>query len=309
MPLRCLKADASCPGCTLPSPTPVCPDHLRPLGLLAQHWISTNKTFILALWHVANQHRCTTESSRQTFQRLRQLAGAPSHNHVLGANTLYHAEYIRHYTGIAPILLPVTLIDAVGHISWTQTKKAFLLNSKSIRPDRKHSRGIRLVKPSHYELRDLAQYAGVVVLPYSITNAKAVEQYAMNIPMFVPSVEFAQNMVIDRTATYGPYCPSMTSKEHPSRHHASPYEYDPNVQTGKDVIFWLEFAEIYHWPCVRQFESWADMYRLLRRVNRTAMSECMRQANKWRHFEELQNWCWVTNYLSQERATSEQLEQ
>lgn len=92
----------------------------------------------------------------------------------------------------------------------------------------------------------------------------------------------------------------MTTNDHPGAHSDSPYEYNPNVQKlSDDVVFWLKFAEIYQWPCVVQFETWSDMYRLFEQANRTAMSECMVQANKWRHFEELQNWCWVANYISQ----------
>lgn len=135
---------------------------------------------------------------------MRQLAGTTSLNHVIGANTLYHAEYIRHYTGISPLLLPVILIDAVGDLSWNQTRDEFLLNSHGNPAPGKQ--GIVLHSPvsGGYELKDLTHYAGVVVFPYSITNGKVVEQYAMNIQMFVPTAEFAQSMVNDRTATYAP---------------------------------------------------------------------------------------------------------
>merc|ERR1711871_188452 len=132
-----------------------------------------------------------------------------------------------------------------------------------------------------------------------ITNGKVVEQYAMNIPLFAPSVEFAKTMINDRTATYRPYCPQMSREEHPNYHSNSPYEYDPNVRidtngedAAKNVSFWIKFAEIYHWPCIQLFDSWDEMYSLLETADRKAMNACMVQANKWRHFEELQNWCW-----------------
>lgn len=96
----------------------------------------------------------------------------------------------------------------------------------------------------------------------------------------------------------------MTNDMHPQKHKNSPYDYNPNVRIDtdginveKDVTFWISFAEIYHWPCIQYYESFEQLFILLQKSDLNEMSSCMMQANKWRHFEELQNWCWVTKYI------------
>ena len=276
-----------------------------------EDWMHVDKTLILALWHVSDQSKCSKNSSQTSFDQIRTLAFNKTLNHIIGGNTLYHSEYIRHYTGLTPLYLPATLISALGGISWSGGRTEFLINSNTPipKPPADKNKTIAIVEPTHegrYELSGLAKYAGVVVVPYSITNGKSVEQYAMNIPMFAPTVEFAKTMINDRTATYDPYCRHLNSTMHPDKHKDSPYEFNPNVRINTngesaepDVKFWITFAELYNWPCIAYFASWDEMYALLESADRDAMSSCMKQANKWRHFEEMQNWCWVLQYVSQ----------
>lgn len=130
----------------------------------------------------------------------------------------------------------------------------------------------------------------------------------MNIPIFAPSVELAKTMVNDRTATYMPYCPGLKDGDL-NKHPNSPYTYSPNVRidsngpgAADDVKFWIGFAEIYLLPCVKYFDSWEEVENLIDAVDRKEMNRCMQQANLWRHFEEIQNWCWATNYVGSKEA-------
>lgn len=284
-----------------------------------ERWRLTNKSLILNTWHRVNNpimmmeavsvEGCSHAASQTIFEDLKLLAVDVNHRHVIGASTLYDAEYIRHYTGLSPILLPATLLDAVGGLSWTPSKSIFLWNGNAM-PEIYET-----FKESGVEFKlgpqftyTMTQYAGVVVVPYSITNARSVEQYAMKIPMFVPSIQFAKNLggtvFHDRTVAWEPYCPLFTSNDHPTSHKDSPYEFDPNkriemdgVEAEQDVLFWIAFADIYHWPCLTYFDSWEHLLYLLQTADLQIMSECMGQANKWRHFESLQNWCWALNHV------------
>lgn len=58
--------------------------------------------------------------------------------------------------------------------------------------DRPHSNTSSYVR---YELTDLTKFKAVVMVPYSVTNSKGVEQYAMNMPMFVPSPALACHLL------------------------------------------------------------------------------------------------------------------
>jgi len=273
-----------------------------------EHWMTLNKTLVLNLDHRVNQHRCTEKASKAIFNKLRFLASSGDERHVIGAQNIYDMEYVRHYTGIHPIYLPPTLFDALAGLTWKQNRQDFIwIGNKefSIPAPLVHSK-YRFLKPNHaghYELKDLTAYAGAVVFPYSISAGKVMEMYGMNIPIFAPSVELAKSMVNDRTATYMPYCPGLKDSELYANPN-SPYKSSPNVRmdsngpgVANDVKFWIGFAEIYLLPCITYFNTWEELEGLIDAANRVEMNRCMVRANLWRHFEEIQNWCWATSYV------------
>ena len=284
--------------------------------------------------------------------------------HVLASSSVYDGEYIRHYTGVSPVLLSCGLDDAIGpDISWAGSHSAILWNSYHDLPpeltrllpaskapwtgealdfvrmkvegglDVRTTGGKKVELASHrtraappamegkkrtsirYELSDLAEFKAVVVLPYSITNSKLVEQYAMNMPIFVPSPALGLPFVNDRTTVYDPWClgycpgcPWMTDAEMPAPHSSSPYEFSPNARpeydgpaAEDDGIFWLGFSEVYLWPCVQQFDSWEELISLLETADLDEMSHCTAQARKWRRFERAQNWCWAMGCVGSRR--------
>eukprot|EP00536_Pseudo-nitzschia_multiseries_P014554 jgi/Psemu1/39153/gm1.39153_g len=275
-----------------------------------EFWIGLKKTLVLALWHVADKNRCTKETSQALFDKIRDLASDKEYPHIIGAYTVYHLEYIRHYTGLNPIFLPVTLLDALKGMPerWSQSRPEFLFNAEpNAYPTPPSRDGFTLINPKSmngYEMADLTKYAGVVLYPYSISSGKFIEQYALEMPIFAPTPKLAATMLFDRTSTYWPYCPDKTAADHPPKHHDSPYDFDPNVrydtngeEAMPDAKFWAGFAEMYLLPCIEYFDSEDELFAKLESADRPAMSACMRQANKWRNFEELQNWCWATNYI------------
>eukprot|EP00449_Zooxanthella_nutricula_P035546 CAMPEP_0198619872 /NCGR_PEP_ID=MMETSP1462-20131121/161607_1 /TAXON_ID=1333877 /ORGANISM="Brandtodinium nutriculum, Strain RCC3387" /LENGTH=218 /DNA_ID=CAMNT_0044351671 /DNA_START=856 /DNA_END=1509 /DNA_ORIENTATION=+ len=215
-----------------------------------------------------------------------------SRRHIVGAKSLYHWEYIRHYTGILPVFLPATLLDALRGISYSPSRPEFIWRShRSLPPGAPPN----LIKPQRYNhVSELTAYRGAVVLPYSVNSGKVVELYAMNIPLFLPTIRFGKQFMNDRTAVGRPYCPKFTAESHPKRHPTSPYnEWSPNSDSPKDIEFWMGFQdELNHWPCVEHFDSWDELYVLVRAGSKRLrdISACMKQANKWRRFEELQNW-------------------
>ena len=149
-------------------------------------------------------------------------------------------------------------------------------------------------------------------MPYSITNTKSLEQYEMNIPMFVPTPTFALELGLfdDRTATYDPYCSNrnFTNAQHPPAHPTSPYQQlSPNARqkygdSGQSELFWISFSEVYLWPCgVLYFDNWDHLVAQLDAFNKDetymSTSNCMKQANKWRKYEADTNTCWALQQI------------
>jgi len=132
---------------------------------------------------------------------LMEIAKMPTN--VVGGNNRYDVEYIKHFTGIEPQLLP----SFCGYISdkYAPSKSGFLLapvhhagfgttfmseyqtRCKSVNctaeliPLRK--------KYPHYRYSDLTAHAGIVYVPYQVSVMSLFEQYRMNIPLFFPSLE------------------------------------------------------------------------------------------------------------------------
>lgn len=105
----------------------------------------------------------------------------------------------------------------------------------------------------------------------------------------------------------------MTNTELPEAHSSSPYEFSPNVSPESDgpsaekaATFWLGFAEVYLWPCVKQFDSWEELIGLLETSDLDEMSKCTAQAGKWRRFERAQNWCWAIGRVADRRNQSQE---
>ena len=298
-----------------------------------------NKTILLNMNHRVDMFRCSPEASRDTFRNLQRLASSsPSPtsttgsgltsrsgpSHIVAPQYLHDTEYIRHYTGIRPIFLPFSLLSILPKQPFKGTAEAggkhcdtFIWNGDSNYIDKDvptviEESGLKFWTPSRYELTDLLEYRGVVVIPYSITNTKSLEQYEMNIPMFAPTPEFASKLGTlfgDRAATGPPYCPNLRDVDHAPPHISSPYDFSPNARArfdganhSADEMFWFQFSEIYHWPCITYFDSWADLVDKLKDTATDdyliSRSKCMKQANKWRQYEFDTNMCWVLQQLN-----------
>eukprot|EP00656_Telonema_subtile_P035460 TRINITY_DN39436_c0_g1_i2.p1 TRINITY_DN39436_c0_g1~~TRINITY_DN39436_c0_g1_i2.p1 ORF type:complete len:510 (+),score=46.32 TRINITY_DN39436_c0_g1_i2:53-1582(+) len=266
-----------------------------------EHWMAFNKTVIAWPAHRSNMGRCTAEQSASTFENIRRLAksGATGKfpagpTHIIGPGHLHEVEFLRHYTGIRPIYLPVSLFGVLQGITWSGSRREIIWNGDQslIMRDPElgkenlaatPARGLpfNFVDAKHegwYETPKLATYTAVVYMPYSISNYKIVEQYTMNIPIFTPTPEFAardKSLYNDRTSTYEPYCPTLTP-DMLKPHSNSPYEFSPDVRANRNgpsaleaEAFWIGFGEVYHWPCVLQFGSWRELMQLLRSTNFT----------------------------------------
>eukprot|EP01068_Selenidium_serpulae_P006809 Selendium_serpulae@DN4516_c0_g1_i3.p1 len=285
------------------------------LPTMFEYLMSLNRTIIVNALHRINMYRCSNQTSSQTFDNLVRLASSgPSKlypnapPHIIAPGYVYDVEYIRHYTGINPIFLPFSLLSvlkfAVGDNAYSGENGKFILNAYKGDLNGRNDSNLasflgnteKFVTPANYELSDLLKYRAAVVLPYSITNTKSLEQYELNIPIFAPTPEYAVNLHLfyDRLATAYPYCESF---DHPEPHKSSPYEFNPNaIKSFEDDLFWISFSEIYLWPCVEYFSSAKELQHKLNTYTSETyhtISKCMERANKWRKYEAESNLCSV----------------
>lgn len=223
-----------------------------------------NHSLIVHALHRVNMYRCSARQTRQNFDNLIRLASSgptglykDGPTHIIAPGYVHDVEYIRHYTGIQPLYLPYSLLNILPHAtnyaSYTgDMKGSFIWNAHYGIPKLLKESNHSVTTPKNYQFADLMKYQAAIVLPYSITNTKSLEQYEMSIPIFAPTPKFAIELGLfnDRTATYTPYCtPSFTDKMHPGPHETTPYEFSPNARKafddkGSDEIFWISFSEV-----------------------------------------------------------------
>ena len=258
-----------------------------------QFFLQFNKSIIVDAAHRIDLFRCSRNETLDIFQEIRDMETQINRTNVIGAHYLYDVEYIEYYTGVRPILLSATQLDSIGEKYSGKNGKIFINGHVSPLEMINLLKGkfeiIHSDNYSGYNYKSISEMKAVIYLPYSISNYKFIDHYAIGIPIFSPTPRFAVELklYIDRTVAGNKYyCPNMEPIE---KEKNSPYS---------NELFWIQFAEVYNLPCIILFDSWDELSIQLSETDFNGVSKCMSQANKWRKFEALQNWCWVTNKLS-----------
>lgn len=279
-----------------------------------QFFLQFNKSIIIDAAHRINLFRCTVNESLNTFQTIRNMVKSIVPRHVIGAHYLYDIEYIKYYTGVTPILLPATQLDSIG-VKYIGNKETIFINGHAKPPElfqllSSDFKTIHSDEYRNYNYKTISEMKAVIYLPYSISNYKFIDHYAMGIPIFSPSPQFAVELKLynDRTVAGNKYyCPDLPVDIPTCNVDIPPYNvatnekhtnYNPQLTSNDDELFWIKFAEVYNLPCITLFDSWEELLKQLKETNYHKISECMNQANKWRKFEALQNWCLVTKQVS-----------
>jgi len=221
----------------------------------------------------AQQQGCSLDPSRwrSWSRKLERWAG--DRRHVISANNLYDARYIRHFTGVPAQAIanycdkgqsyrPVRrqiLLSMAQHVEnalWPLLQQAVRARGAEGLVEFAHIR--RLYR--RYEYSDLAQHPAIVVIPYQVSVMSFFEQYRLNVPLLLPSRRLlaswsvSSGVVQQRTwASVFGQC-SVASALEP--HAAFTNETDPNNDYDEDAVFWwLRYADYYTFPHILYWDS------------------------------------------------------
>ncbi|CAF3599113.1 unnamed protein product [Rotaria socialis] len=256
-----------------------------------------NRTLIVIASTRYELGRFAKEDWTRWNKNLQKIASDP--RNVVAGNNLYDAEYIRYFTGIKTIVLPS--LCAYTRASYRRNeRKPFLIGNMNAQNF--HSKFMSLLSDSfnrlkikvsirhirdfykrHYRYTELAQHPGIIHIPYQVSLMSIFEQYRMNIPLFVPSLDlltewhYTYQVVNERTwdgisrklgnasrisGVLGPDIP------------------DPNNDLDRDAIrYWLKFSDFYQWPHIIYFNSTDDLLIKLKTTNFQQVSENMKVYN------------------------------
>ncbi len=135
-----------------------------------------------------------------------------------------------------------------------------------------------------YELEDLAKHPAIVILPYSAYSISMAELYEMNIPFFVPSVDWMLQHQMPSEVMAHRY----EGPPHPNSR--IPYGFHDSKQA---MAYWLRFCYVYQVEHAMVWDSTDDLFRKLTEVNLQNLSENMYRENKARREASLRRWAEV----------------
>ena len=104
------------------------------------------------------------------------------------------------------------------------------------------------------------KHRAVIYLPYAVMSYKITELYALNIPLFFPSMKYLQTIKdigADRSILAYDWCGGgyrsigniQDSEMEP--HPCSTHPYSPNLWGSQHMeaeYYWMQFADFFEWP-------------------------------------------------------------
>ena len=132
-----------------------------------------------------------------------------------------------------------------------------------------------------YSFSDLARHRAVLIIPYQVSIMSLFEYYAMQIPIFAPSLELliewqVKHLVLDELSwncVHKKCNQSSQLRPHKASAHLG---FDPNDVSNSSVLrHWLQFADFYQWPEIILFDSWEDLISKIDSTDLSVVSEKM----------------------------------
>ena len=161
---------------------------------MCEMWLPFNKTIVFLPAHRYNLGRCTKKEWDRLNEHIHTLASMDNPKHIIGAESRYDQEYLRHYTGLDSFpLYSYSGFYTAGN-SYSPKREEILCMSRfsdacSIRGISKFRvLNVHTLYP-HYSLSNLTSHRAIVFIPYAVMTYKITEVYSLGIPLFMPSMK------------------------------------------------------------------------------------------------------------------------
>lgn len=211
------------------------------------------------------------------------------------ANNKYDKRYTELFTGREWEHIP-SLCEYTNS-NYSGNKNQFLYSSK-LRIDTSHFKNLMEKSAAlgkNYKWDDLAEYAGIVNMPYNASTMSLFEQYTSNIPLFFPSHQFLSQL---RHSFYnnGVLGELSWNQIHNlnSASSISVNDSDPNDYLNNDTMMdWVLLADYYdkeNMPYIQYFDSFVHLQSLLDSVNLKEISANMKSYNCIRKTQVYEKW-------------------
>lgn len=158
--------------------------------------------------------------------------------------------------------------------------------------------------PKGYSWQQMADYQGIVHIPYNISTMSIFEQYTANIPLFFPSWEFLYDLH-EKYGNQGVLSETSWNQVHGLSSNSSlfPMMKDPNnFKNTDDVMDWARLSDFYdeeNMPYIQYFHSFEHLDELLKTSDLKKISEDMRAHNKKRKEKVYESWGEILSRIEQ----------
>ena len=277
---------------------------------MCEIYMPLNRTIIWLPAHRFTLGRCSRPEIDRLILHMQQSARSKQQpKHFIAAGGRYDQEYIKYYTGLDAILLPVnSLWYAFNVTHFTQTRAEILVGPLQYQNHRLMANMTQVARYlnssfkfatvkslyGRYQLQQIANHRAVVLLPYAVLSYGITELYALGIPIFVPSIDFIVHLglVHDRTLIDPSYCGhKLQFKDMPKQHPSSNHPYSPeDIVLPEAIRYWLQFADYYQLPYVQTFSSWIDLIAKLSKTDFKTVHQNMQKENLRRKADLAKKW-------------------
>jgi hypothetical protein len=266
-----------------------------------------NRIFVVATTRY-EMGRETVDAWTQWNQNLQTIASC-SHN-LVAANNLYDAKYIEYFTGLhvqvfGSFIPPVARYnpssgtnDILVAAMHTPFEDIIFENMKLVIPDKWAYQLHKLrSKYSHYTYNDLCSNVAIIHIPYQVSVMSLFEQYAMGIPLLIPTPEFLWGLhnqwgVVSERTWDQVHTQSRPSGSIIPRHSTTSVTIpDPNNDVSREAfLYWVAYADFYQWNHIIYFDSWPDLILKIDTTDWTRVSSLMLQYAKTQLTQVEQQW-------------------
>jgi len=159
---------------------------------------------------------------------------------IMVSNSLADQKYLKDRANIDSIYIPSLCLYTNAHYK-NPSKDVFMAfaNTDALKAV-KNSEKI-VTRPKKYEFPDLAEYRGIIHMPYEISTMAGFEQYFAGIPLFFPEKEFYKKYIQDGKVQF-----------------MSLYDAWDRTPTNEELDMWLANADYYNFKYINYYTSLED---------------------------------------------------
>ena len=238
--------------------------------------------------------------------------------HILASASLYDSIYTQHYLNIKPeplynfsfhitqkierpdnnivLLGPTNAKNSVvarSHQEKIRHAYAQFCDSNSLTP-KFTFHFIRRIYRSYYALGQLARHPAVIILPYSVFSYSQEELYDLNIPYFVPSVDFLiQSGIVDDRVLYD----YISLDSYKAMEDDFEDDDSPNCKSEAAQRKWLPYSSCFQKENAIIFDNLTELARKIHTIDQDGdrLRQKMYAENTRRRDENLKLWSEALN--------------